>query len=237
MSLLTIIQGACVKTGIPKPNTVIGNTDASVQQLLEIAQEDLIELGRKHPWQRQVVDVTWTTINAENQGTISTVIGPDFSRFAPGTIWDRSMIRPLPGPRTPQGWAQDHALIAAGPFYSFRFINGTFNIFPIPPAGSIISFEYLSRYLVNDAAGNLKETYTADTDITRIDELLVKQSIIVTYKMAKGMACQKDLADYQDTLTERMATDGGAPATISMNGSYARYPNWPVLPDGNWPVA
>jgi len=235
MSLLTIIQGAAVKVGIPRPNTVINNPDANVQQLLEIAQEDTAQLSRMRAWQNLTKDHTITTINAENQGDVSTVIGDDFDRLVPATIWDRSLIRPLSGPRSAQGWAQDHALIAAGPFYSFRIIRNDLLIFPVPDAGKIISLEYVTNKWCESASGTSQASWLADTDVGKLDELLIKLSIVVTYKMVKGLPCQKDLADYQDVLNDRVAIDGGFPKVLNMSGGRDRYP-WPVLPDGNWPT-
>lgn len=235
MSLLTIIQGAAVKVGIPKPSIVINNTDASVQQLLEIAQEDCTQLARMRAWGPLTVEWQWTTINAENQGPISTVLGSDFDRMVPSTVWDRSLIRLLAGPRSPQGWAQDHALVAAGPFYSFRIFDNNFEIFPVVPAGKLISGEYISNCWCQSATGTPQSSWQADTDTALLDELLIKLSIIVTYKMEKGMACQKDLSDYQDVLADRIAIDSGNPRVLNMNGGRDRYP-WPVLPDGNWPT-
>lgn len=236
MTLLTIIQGAAVKVGVPKPATVIGNTNNSVQQLLEIANEDCIQLARMRPWQALAQLKTWTTVNAELQGSIATVIGADFDRFVPGTEWDRSLIRPLNGPRSPQGWAQDHALVAAGPYYSFRIFDGNFYLFPVQASGKTLSFEYVSKNWCQSSLGVGQNQWLADTDTCLLDETLVKLSIIVTYKMAKGLPCQKDLSDYQDVLADRIGVDGGNPQTLNMNAMGNRYP-WPVIPYGNWPLS
>jgi len=235
MSLLTIIQGAAVRIGIPKPSTVINNPDANVQQLFEIAQEETVRLATNRAWGNLTVDSTWTTINAENQGPITTVIGGDFDRFVPGTIWDRSLIRPLAGPRSPQGWAQDHALIAAGPFYSFRIIGNNLLIFPVPAAGTLIAWEYISRNFCTSIAGVDQSSWQADTDNPKLDTQMIKLAIVVTYKMVKGLPCEKDLVDFQDRMNDRIAVDSGAPRVLNMSGGRDRYP-WPVLPDGNWPT-
>lgn len=237
MSLLTIVQGAAVKVGIPKPSSVINNTDANVQQLLEIAQEDCTSLATQVEWQAMARLTEWTTVNTENQGPITTVIGPDFDRFVPGTIWDRSLIRPLSGPRSPQGWAQDHALVAAGPFYSFRIFDGNVYIFPVPDPGHLLSWEYVSVNWCQSSGGTGQSSWQADTDTAVFDEQLIKLSIIVTYKMIKGLPCTKDLSDYQDRLADRISTNGGLPRVINFNGRNDRYPAWPVLPDGNWPAS
>lgn len=235
MTLLSIIRGVAVKVGVPKPTMVIGNPDQNVAQLLEMANEDCTSLAQmRPPWQAMVTEWTWTTINAEDQGPVSTVIGADFDRFVPGTIWDRSLIRPMSGPRSPQGWAQDHALVAAGPFYSFRIYDNHFWIFPVN-VGHIITGEYVSKNWCQSALGTGQEQWLADTDTAKLDETMIKLKIIVTYKAQKGLPFQVDLSDYNDRLNDRISTDGGNPRVLNFNGRNDRYPAWPVLPDGNWP--
>lgn len=239
MTLLSIIQGAAVKCGIPSPSIVVASTDQNVQQLLEIANEVCTDISRmRPPWQALAKLTEWTCVGTEDQGTIATVIGADFDRFVPGTIWDRSLIRPLPGPRSPQGWAQDHAFVAAGPFYSFRIYDGHVWIFPNTGiTGNLISWEYVSKYWCESSGGTGQSQWLADDDVSRLDELMIKYAIIVQYKMAKGLPCSIDLVNYQDCLEERRGTDGGNPRTLNLNGFASRYPQWPTLPDGNWPTS
>lgn len=239
MSLLTIVQGACQVVGIPSPTAVIGNADTNVAQMLALVNLEGVQLAREKNWQELAVLSTWTTVATEDQGAVTTVIGADFDRFAPGTIWDRSLIRPLPGPRSPQGWAQDKAFIAAGPFYSFRIYGSPAHvyIFPIPTAGNTLSWEYQSKYWCTKADGSgAKAAFSIDTDIARIDETLIELGLIVRYKGAKGLRFDVDLIKYQDCREERFATDGGNPKTLRINGGINNMP-WPVIPDGNWPTS
>jgi hypothetical protein len=50
MSLLTLIQRACRQLNLPAPTGVIGNADAQVLQLLELAQGAGDDLMRRHAW-------------------------------------------------------------------------------------------------------------------------------------------------------------------------------------------
>lgn len=239
MSLLTIVQGACQVIGIPSPSSVIGNADTNVAQMLALVNLVGVDLARAKNWSELVVDSTWTTISGEDQGVVTAVIGSDFDRFAPGTIWDRSLIRPLPGPRSPQGWAQDHAFIAAGPFYNFRIYGSPSHvrIFPAPTVGETLSWEYLSKNWCTAANGGTGKTaFSLDTDVAKFDETLIQLNLIVRYKGGKGLRFDTDLISLQDCKEERFGTNGGNPRTLRIGGGIGNMP-WPVIPDGNWPTS
>lgn len=93
MTLLEIIQAACGELGLPQPATVIGSTDAQVQQLLALANRDGNELWRVRDWtflQREWIinlasPITYTGTVTANSATItnlSSVVGLSPGIFA-----------------------------------------------------------------------------------------------------------------------------------------------------------
>ena len=186
MSLLTMVQQASALIGIQTPTVVVGNTAQNVTQLLALAQTEGVTLARQYNWSALSKLVTITTVASEDQGAVSTVLGTDIDRLVAGTAWDRSLIRPLPGPRSPQAWAQDHALVAAGPFYGFRIYDGHLWIFPVPPAGRMMSFEYVSNGWCQSAGGSPQSLWAADSDTGVLDETLMGLGLVVRFKRAKG---------------------------------------------------
>ena len=237
MSLLTMIQTAAVTIGLQSPTSVVGNTDQNVEQLLAAANIEGQTLARTYNWSVLAKLVSITTIAAEDQGPVTSVLGSDVDRLVSGTAWDRSLIRPLFGPRSPQAWAQDHALVAAGPFYGFRVYDGHLWIFPVPAAGKTMSFEYVSNGWCQSSGGTPQQAWAADTDTGVLDEFLMALGVVVRFKRAKGLEFTEDLIEYQEMLKNRRTTDGGGPGTKSLTGRNSRYPAWPVLPDGNWPTS
>jgi len=236
VTLLTIVQNACKAVGVPSPAAVIGNADTNIAQMLSLLNDEITQLGRKKGWAELAVLSTWTTVATSDQGAVTTVIGPDFDRFVPGTEWDRSLIRPLGGPRTPQGWAQDLAFPAAGPYYNFRIYGSPLHVFffPAQAAGQLVAWEYISNQVVLAADGITgKTSFTADTDTSKLDETMVKLGLVVRYKAEKGLRFDANLVAYQDAIEERFASNGGGPKTLHMTG-YDRF-RWSHLPDGNWP--
>ena len=237
MSLLTIVQGACAVVGVPTPTAVIGNTDLTVAQMLALVNLEGKELSRKKSWAELSTLTTWTTIAASDQGPVTTVIGADYDRFVPGTEWDRSLIRPLNGPRSPQGWAQDLAFPVAGPYYVFRIYGSPAHVYfwPAQAAGQTVSWEYISMWWCTTANGVTGKTaFTLDTDVAKLDETLIELGLVIRYKAAKGLRFDADLVRYQDSIEERMSVNGGAPKTLRMGGYDPT--RWSHLPDGNWPA-
>lgn len=236
MSLLTIVQGACQVVGIPSPSSVIGNADTNVAQMLALVNLEGTELSRAKSWAELSVLSTWATVATSDQGPVTTVIGADYDRFVPGTQWDRSLIRPLGGPRSPQGWSQDLAFPAAGPYYNLRIYGSPAHVyfFPAQAAGDLVAWEYISNQWVLAANGVTgKTSFTVDTDTAKLDETLIKLGLIVLYKAQKGLRFDADLVKYQDAREERFASNGGGPKTLRMAGYDPS--RWSHLPDGNWP--
>src|SRR5690348_15620768 len=104
MSLLTIVQGAAIRIGIPRPDSVIGNTDPQALTLLGLAQDSGDELARSAPWNALTVRVTFTGV-AANAHTGQPPAAYD--RFTPlQRIWSNSLNTWLGGPVTPDEWDQ-----------------------------------------------------------------------------------------------------------------------------------
>lgn len=236
MTLLSIVQTTCSTIGIPSPTAVIGNTDTNVAQILSISNLLFMEISRSQAWAELAKLTTWTTVAGSDQGPVTTVIGPDFDRFVPGTEWDRSLIRPLPGPRSPQGWAQDQAFVAAGPYYNFRIYGFPAHvyIFPDQAAGDELSWEYTSKNWCQSALGVGQTQWVADTDVAVLDETMLTEQLIVRVKAEKGLRFDANLVYSADTMEERRGSNGGKPKTLRIGGGIDRMP-WPVIPEGNWP--
>jgi len=238
MSLLTIVQNAAAMIKLPVPTAVISNSDANVKQLLALSNMEGIELSRKRNWQELAKIVTTTLLPQQDQGLVTAVLGSDYDRMVSGTPWDLSLIRELIGPMSPTEWAAALAWSAAGPYFGFRIIDGHLNIFPVPPAGQSVYWEYTSVNWCASADGvTQRSQWAADTDIGLLDETMMTYGLVVRFKSANGLDYTEDLVRYEDCLDEREASDGGNPKIVSM-GRRSRYWNqrYPNLPDGNWPT-
>ena len=151
-TLLEIVQRACQELILDQPVSVVGNDDQQVQLLLALANREITELSRDFIWQELVKIQTFTTIAAEAQ---TNSIPDDFDWYIDGTGFNRTTMRKLIGPLTPQQWEQQQANPAyISVFDAFRILGSTIYLAPTPSAGDTVAFEYVTKYRVADSAGN-----------------------------------------------------------------------------------
>jgi len=242
MSLLTIIQSVCLRSGITDaPTFVIGNTDPTIAQLLEICREEVDEQFNRHPWSILQKEATFTTLAADLQGDLLT-IAPDFDRFIDDTQWNRAFAAPIGTPVTPATWQYLKARLATSPYYGMRIKqnpltlkNGVYLI-PTPPAGQAVYFEYVSNNAWRTLAGAGANDCTADTDTCMLNENIVKAGIRWRWKKEKGLSYAEDFTTYESKMATEWAADGGGAPTVGIGASEAgmHLLDYTNVPDGNW---
>lgn len=224
MALLDIIQDVCGRLSLTVPTLVVGSTDAQVIQLYALANKAGHDLGQDFNWQGLMEEETFVTVAATVQPT---AIPADFDRFVPNTFNNRSTRRPISGPVTPQVWQW----LIAQPSYStvylmFRERQSQFLIGPpttAPPAGQTIAYEYVSKNWAKSSGGTPQSKYLADTDLTYLDEELIKDSLTWRFLRAKGLSYDEEFKTYTDNFSQQCARDGGStllhlsPTVLDMN--------------------
>lgn len=236
MSLLTIISEVCGRLSLTIPTAVVGSTDAQVIQLLTLTNKAGHDLGQAYNWQALTEQQTFVTTATTIQAA---AIPADFDRFIPNSFFNRTTMRPIIGPVTPQQWQW----LIAQPAYStvylmFRERQGQFLVGPPttpPAAGQTIAFEYVSAYWAKSSGGTPQLNMVADTDTTYLDERLLADFVVWLFLRAKGMSYAEEMDTYQRNLDQQMARDGGStqlsltPRPVNMDRAN--------LPDGNFPSA
>lgn len=234
LSCLQIIQTACKRIGILSPNSVIGSTDQQVIQLLALSEEEGQELSTMYAWEALQTEATFTTVATQVQGSLST-IAPGFDYIINDTIWNRSLRRPVYGPRSQADWQQQKAMQLNGPFNSFRIIADQINFYPTPTAGQTCAFEYQDRNWITTSVATTSATWTNDADTPRLNDQLIILGTIWRWKQAKGLDYSEDFTKYERRVIDAMNRDAGKP-TLYMDG--AQYDIQPaiVVPTGSWNV-
>lgn len=217
MSLLTMIQSAAKRIGINSPNSVAGNTDAQIVQLLEIANEEGQELAERYSgWQALQREATFTTVATASQGNINT-IASGLRYILNDTIWNRTQRRPVLGPLAPRDWQLLQASPVTGPFDQYRIRNNLLLFDPVPTAGETCAFEYISENWCEDSGGTGQSEWAADDDVGRLDEKLMAQGIIWRWKQIKGFDYAEDYSKYEIRVTDAMARDA-TKSTLRLDG-------------------
>ena len=235
MSLLTLIQQSCRAPGVnlPVPNAVATSTNDTVLQLLEIANEEGVELAKRGQWQALLRTANFTTVATPVQTQLDTV-APNFDYMVNNSFWDTTMRRPLFGPMSIQEYQQQVAMFAIGPWYQYIIFDGDIVFVPTPSAGDACAFAYITKAWCTDSTGATpKESFTADDDVSLLDEQIMKLGIIWRWKQGKGLDYAEDYAKYERMVAEALGRDASKPV-LNMGGTfYDVFPGvW--VPSGSW---
>lgn len=235
LTCLQIIQTVCKRIGITSPNTAFGSYDPQIIQLLAISEEEGQEQATRYPWESLQTEATFTTLATQLQGDLSTIAqGCDY--IINDTIWNRTLRRPVYGPRSQADWQQQKAMQINGPFNSYRIIADQINFYPIPVAGQTCAFEYQSKNWITPAGGGSSSAWTSDTDTPKLNDQLIILGTIWRWKNAKGLDYSEDFSKYERRVLDAMGRDAVKP-TLSMSG--AKYDIQPgvFVPAGSWSIA
>jgi len=216
--LLSIVQRACRLLSIPVPTEVVASTDTQVQQLYALANEEGDELAGSYDWQIMRRQHLFDTIASAVQ---SSAIPSDLDHFIANSFFNRTTMRYMYGPITPQEWQA----IQAQPqlnrvFLAFVERDGQFLVTPTPGAGQTIAYEYITTHWAKSAEGVPQREFLADTDETYLDDKLFPLGLRWRFLKSKGLDYAEDFRTYQSEKTQRMARDGGNTIIDSTGGNY-----------------
>jgi hypothetical protein len=229
MSLLTLIQKAAVRVGIPKPSVVVAATDLGVQQLLEFAQEEGEQLARYGDWRVLRKEKTFTTVAAETQ--TDTPIPTDLGAFIDRTFWNRSRRERIYGPVSPEVWQRWKATTTFPITDTFCLRGTSWLMAPTPIAGQTIAYEYRSKNWCQSSGGTGQAAWAADTDTGILDERLMGMGLVWRYKQAKTLDWEADYSKYEFEVAQALAADQPR-KTLNMGGETMAY--GVTTPDGSW---
>jgi hypothetical protein len=237
MTILSVVQDFCERTGLPSPASVLGTTDPQVKQIRALLEEEGRDLAGRGAWQGITFEASHTTLAAEDQGTIISIATNGFKYVKNQTIWDRTDQLPVMGPMDAQEWQALKAIQTQGPRYRFRIRGGKLLVNPTPTAGHSWYFEYVSENWILGADGTTyKKRFTLDTDTILIPEDLVLQGLRWRWLREKGFAYAELFNTYEAQVKDALGQDGAKPV-IYMDGSQWRGPRPGIfVPDGSWSV-
>ena len=136
----------------------------------------------------------------------------DYDAMVNRTHWDSSKRWEMLGPESPQqfNWLKE-GYISTGPRIRWRIQDGKFNTWPYYGTNERLSFEYRSNSGVVDAdTVTTKPTFTADTDLIVLDEMLLILKTKLAYFEIKGMDTEFLDREYRQILSITKANDHGA---------------------------
>lgn len=239
MTALSIVKDVCVEIGLPDPTIALASTDAQITQLVRLLNKEGKELSARYAWQALVREVTFLTLAAESQGTIAAIItagdaGHAYRYIINETIWNRTKIWPVLGPKAPRNWQAYKSMNVTGPISEYRIMGGRLLFSPVPAAGETCAFEYVDRMWATDTTGvTYKQRVSVDSDLMLLDEDLMQQGLLWRWRAAKKLDYTEDFLTYERMVADAMARDGTKP-TLSLCGPVNDYRPFVVMPIGSW---
>lgn len=237
-TLLDIIRRFMERTGLPKPAFSIGNTDAQVAQILGLLEEATEELVMRNArgWQILTREAVFVTKAQEVQGSLSE-LAPGFRAVTNDTLFNRTTRLPIYGPLLPMERQATKALQTAGPYYRYWIANDQLHLYPTPPAGQTIAFEYTSTACWSD--GQSPATYseypTTDTAICLFPKPVVIAQLRWRWKQEKGLEYAQDFDSAELLLNAAIAADGTR-RVVDLGGTELVARPGIMIPTGSWPL-
>lgn len=148
MTLLELLQTAAVELKQSSTFTsVLNSSNTHVRLLLALANAEIQECRRLHPWPALVREAQITLVAAQD----SYALPDDFGAITTSTGWDRTSADPLIGPLSGQEWAEAKSGLVDVSIYKQWRIKGIANkrlyIHTTPStsdAGKLLVLEYAS---------------------------------------------------------------------------------------------
>lgn len=204
--------------------------------------------------QRIAAVVDGTTLTLEMESTASGVatdlifardtytLPSDFVSYVANTWWDRTNHWMLMGPQSPQmdQW-QRSGIVTTGPRLRWRQIGHrptVWRIWPPPTSQSVpdaLVFEYVNSGWVEHADGTFGNRFTADDDLTLLDNDALILGVKWRLWQIKGFSYGAMQQEYINYVNRMIARDGGIPDLRMTRSSYPYLITSANVQDGSFP--
>lgn len=224
MTLLSIVECTADIIGLPRPTTVVTNTDQTVRTMFALLNREGQNLAKLRNgwgggWSVLEKQHSFSTVAAQDEYALPT----DYGEMISDTVWNQDTFWEVRGPLSPQQWQTVKSGLASSPALRFRFrikrsaTSGekVFVLDPVPTAVETVVFEYLTNRWASDTGGTTFATkFSADSDVSLLDEDLLEMGLEWRFKAAKGLGFAAELAEYEIERDRRMANDGGTTSIL-----------------------
>jgi hypothetical protein len=157
---------------------------------------------------------------------------PDYETITDNTHWDKTKHWQMLGPVDAQQWQWlKSGYISTGPRVRWRILGNTFQIWPPYNTQEYLGFEYRSRGWARSAADVVKNSFTADTDTTVLDDTVLVLATKLKYFQIKSFDTTALQQDYNRYLSVAKANDKGSATLSFAPAPSAVLIGWANIPD------
>ena len=155
----------------------------------------------------------------------------DYETITDRTHWDKTKHWEMLGPEDAQQWQWlKSGYISTGPRVRWRIYGEYFHIWPLMNTQEYLGYEYRSKGWVESSTGVVKNSFTADTDTTFLDDTIMVLATKLKFFQIKNFDTTSLQQDYERYLSVAKANDKGS-ATLS----FAPYPSKVLIGYANLP--
>lgn len=224
LNIQQMVTKVGLRIGVRVTQAPVGSSDLQLQQLVELFNEEVYELGTLYRWAEHTEEATFVTTAAEDQGVFfgaGGILPPAtlFNYIISDTMWDRTARQPIPGPKSTLDWQARKALqYTSGPFPTYRIRANRLLLLPVPAAGHNIYFEFAKKNFVYTASGDTYgATFMSNEAVPVLDCDIIMAGVRWRWKRAKGFAYSDEKKAW-DSLATTACGRGTGNETLNLGG-------------------
>tara|TARA_R110000823_G_scaffold10557_5_gene36784 strand:+ start:910 stop:1605 length:696 start_codon:yes stop_codon:yes gene_type:complete len=207
MTVLSAIQEATTVIGLTKPTGVFASVEREHIELADVANDIAERIANAHEWG----DLTTLATITGDASTEDWDMPADYDRMlTKANLWSSSLETPLSHILDIDEWLGLEVQAFSHVINAWCKFGGQIHIKPALPDGVTAKYYYQSNLIVTPTAGANKARFTADTDVFRLDEQLLRLGIIYQWRANKGLPNAEDMANFEDRKEKLISRDKGS---------------------------
>jgi len=207
MTILSVCQDVAKVVAIDVPSAVASSTDRELVELFAVANTLAERIARGHEWQ---VFSRIETITGDGS-TEDFNLPSDYDRMLlKAQLWSSSLETALTPISDLDRWLELDVQTFDFVINAWTIYGGQMHVKPALATDVTAKYFYQSNLIVAPAAGANKAAFTADDDVFRLDEELLKLGMIWQWRANKGVPYAEDMANYEQLLARLVARDKGS---------------------------
>lgn len=166
----------------------------------------------KTNWEFLMRRASWTSIDGEDQGAVSTLLADNPDHIITGTFWDVTQNIPINGPIDDKQWQQLKVLPNTGPYYNYTVRGGKLLVLTMV-AGHTLSLIYKSRSWLQTtaASGVWIEAIANDSNVAGFPDELMMMGLEAYWRKEKGMDATQQIADFEMMIADTAGVNNVKP--------------------------
>jgi len=209
MTVLSVTREACTQgIALEQPTLLIGSTTREVVELAGLVQDVADMIARSFEWQKLNAIATITGDGATEDFDLPA----DYDRMLKKSqLWSSSLETPLSPISGRDKWLGLDVQSFDFVINAWIIYGGQVHVKPALATGVTAKYWYQSNKKVVATDGTTtKASFTADSDVFRLDEQLLKYGLIWRWRSMKGLPYAEDLATYGRRLEQLASDDKGS---------------------------